>query len=166
MAESRSIEVDYGGPYADARAVTNPDTDRSADYMNRESEDVCHLTRTARKATIVFTTRNSNGDCTILSFRSQWGSTVTTETVQRTATGTYTATLKTSYTDDLDTSETVSLYDAEASVRSTDPVDNVFARVLSISGNVVTFTIESPKGTLADYGDNSAAALTGVIRMW
>lgn len=165
MAEERDLEADYGGPYTDARPVTNPETDQSATFKNRTLEDMCHLTRTPWRFRINFTSRNSNGDCTVNAFKSHWGSTVDTETVSRTATGEYTATVKSSYTDDLGVSETISLYDAQVEVYSSDKTDNLFARILAISSNSVTFIIESPKGTLADFGDQSAEAVTGVIRL-
>jgi hypothetical protein len=96
-----------------------------------------------------------------VSHSSHWGtSDALKPTVQKTATGRYTITFPSSWTNGLSTSENISLFEGRVWTRSSDAADDLHARVLAISTNVVTVVTQSPKGTDADVGNNSAAAFT------
>lgn len=160
--EARAIEADYGGPFTDAHAVTNPDTDQSAAQANRVMEDSAQMTRTSRKMRVAFDTVGS-GDPTVASFSSQYGNdSGKYPTLARSGVGLYSVTLAASYTDDLGTVETTSIGDAWAVARqgaSGSAADDVHVKVLAITGAVITLRVESPLGTVADAGDDSTAAI-------
>lgn len=164
MAQSATIDT-YGGEKVDARPVANPTSQLAAEHYNRLAEDVAHLTRTAPKIIVRFPTGAGNPAAGDISTRTQWGSGAGEKpTITRTGAGRYTLTWAASYTDALGDSETVSFFDAHVTARTSDATDDLEARVLTVTGNVVTVEVESPRNTPADAGNSSAAAIN--VTVW
>lgn len=165
MAASATIDT-YGGEKDDAGPLQNARTQVSADSWNRLAEDVAHLTRTAPKAIVRFPTGAGTpvapGD---IATRSQWGSSNGEKpTITRTGAGLYTLTWGATYTDALGETEAVDFFDAHVTARTSDGSDDLDARVLTVAANVITLQVESPRGTPADAGDSSAAAIN--VTVW
>ena len=153
----------FGGPYEDATAVENPETDLDADNGNLLLEAAAQMTRTSTKAEVSFDTVAAAAPQAIVptSHDTQWGSGASQRpTVGKTATGLYTVTWGTSFNDALGTSETVAFTRGKCEVRINHDTDDIFARIKAISSNVVTLLVESPKGTAADVGNVSGLVLT------
>ena len=93
----------YGGPYVDAEAVEDPETEQSADLGNRGFEDTAQMTRTSRKAYLKFATTLVNGAVVVnADSHTQWGSSsFYFPTLARTGAGRYTATYAATYDDAL-----------------------------------------------------------------
>ena len=104
MAANRS-SAEYGVPYVDQEAVSNPETQMAANKFNRLGEDVAQMTRVAKKVDVVFTTSSVAGPTAVrpTSGKAQWGTgSPYRPTVSKTATGQYTVTWNSSYADALD----------------------------------------------------------------
>jgi len=162
------VLADYGAPKVDSGPLENPTSEFSSTEFNRMAEDNAQLTITSYKAIANFPTTAVAAPTTVaaggVNVKSQWGSGPAQKpVVTKTAVGRYTLTYAATYTDALSVVETVNLFDAKVSVRSTDPVDNVTARVLTVANNVITIVTQSPHGTDADVGDNSAAVFTATV---
>src|SRR5262245_24711312 len=103
MTTARTID-NYGGPYEDELPVENPKTEQSAAFANRSLEDLAQFTRTTTKAWVRFATTTAAAPQTITPSAGQshmgTGSGVL-PTVAKTATGTYTVTYPSSWTDAL-----------------------------------------------------------------
>lgn len=164
MAATATIDT-YGGEKVDARAVSNPTSQLSAAHHNRQSEDVAHLTRTAPKAIVRFPAGGGNPALGDTYTKTQWGSSNGEKpTIVRTGAGRYTLTWTASYTDALGTVETLDLFDAHVSVRTSDATDDLECRVLTVAANVVTVEVESPRNTPADAGNSSGVPLN--VTVW
>lgn len=148
----------YGGPYLDAEAVENPQTEQSADLGNRVFEDTAQLTRTAFKAFLRFATTLVNGAVTVhADSHTQWGSSsFYFPTLTRIGAGTYTAQYASSYADALAggpsdavaETETVAFKGALGQVRGT----TVGKIQHDIASNVVTIYVFSSLNALSDLG--------------
>jgi len=156
----------YGGPHSDATPVENSETDVSAYYYDLKAEDVAQGTHVLSRVGLQFETTATAGPtpATVDNHDTLWGSGVgQVPTVSKTATGRYTATWSTTFTRTIpeggaggSTTETLSLKrPIGLGFISTDPADDIEVRVLTVSANEVTFATYSPRGTLADVGDNS-----------
>jgi hypothetical protein len=106
----------YGGPYQDARPVSDPLTQVASELLNLELNDVAQLTRTPTKVRAMFVTDGTNSPSVVAYGHTLWGTGNTYKpTVARTGVGIFTVTFETSYDDGLDeTEETLSLVDADA----------------------------------------------------
>lgn len=153
--------ADYGGVYVDARPVKNPTCEVSAAKFNRLCEDVAQLTNPSPKALVIFTT-SSGGAATYaaaaVTYRSVWGSSDSVKpAVAKTATGLYTVTFASSYTDGLGESETVGLIDANCSVRSTTlsppPI------VTALTSTVVSLTVQTTAGAASDLSGTAVVTV-------
>lgn len=156
----------YGGPYSDAMAKENDETDMDADQGNRLLEDGAQMTRTSVKIQASFASTATGAPTTVTpTADTQWGSgSGTLPTIDKTATGRYTVTFDTEYADGLEVDETLALKRPLCQAWSADVLDDVYAQVLSIAANVVTLKVESPRGTLADVGDNSSNPIN--VELW
>lgn len=110
----------FGGPYADAEVVENPNTQMAADYGNVLLEDVAQLTRTGLRAVVKFTT-STGGAATYaasaVTIKTMWGDgTAYKPTVAKTATGLYTVTFPASFVDGLGETESLSFFGAYATL--------------------------------------------------
>lgn len=157
---SRDIS-DYGGQKLDAIAVSNPETQIAASEWNRTAEDQAQLTRTGTRALVSFATTAVAPPVTYaasaVNIRSMWGNgTAQKPTVLKTATGLYTITYPTSFTDALSVVETLGFFDGWVSCRGTDSLDRLDGRLLTISANIATIAVYAA-GALANVGNNSAA---------
>lgn len=159
--QNQTLANDYGGPFHDARPVKNPKTQLSAAMGGKLIETVCQSTFTSPRTTGTFTCTTTTGavDPENVAHESHWGSDPGTEpAIEQTATGLYTMTFPASFTNGLGESETISLSRVMwIGARTGDAGDNLYAEVLTFTGNVVTLKVESPKGTLADQGNSSSA---------
>ena len=169
MTLRRDLE-DYGAPYQDQEPVQNPQVQISAGFDNRALEDQVHMTRTSDRAKVQFATSATAAPFDYLAaavnHHSHWGSgDAQKPTVRKLAVGLYRITYASALSDALGVSEPVSFFDGAVTVRSADTVDNIAARVTTVASNVVELQVESPPGTLADVGDNSAAVLTVCARL-
>jgi hypothetical protein len=161
---------DYGGAKVDAVPVSNSQSQVASAEWNRKAEDTAQLTQTAPRAMARFQTTKTaapviynSADVTV---RSMWGSgTAQKPTVQKTATGRYTLTWPTTFTDTLSYVETVSFFDGNAAARSTDPLDTIDAKLLTVATNVVTIATRAA-GALADVGNSSAAIFTVTVYLF
>jgi hypothetical protein len=157
--------ADLGGAFVDAVPVADPESEMSADYGNLLLESVAQGSQTSSHTRGTFistaTAAPTTVDAANVSHRSHWGSAGATKpAVSKTATGLYTLTFPVSWTNGLDATETVSLFTGRVTPRSGDETDDLYAEVLTISANVVTVKVESPKATLADVGDSSTDPIT------
>lgn len=159
---------DLGAPYVDARAVSDPQSEMDATNGNTLIETVAQGSFTSPASVGTFITSASSPIAAAnVAHRSHWGqSDGLKPTVTRTGTGRFTLTFPSSWTNGLSASESISFFDGEVIARSSDATDDVYAEVLTISSNVVTVKTESPKGTLADAGDSSAASFTVSWRLY
>lgn len=148
----------YGGPYLDAEAVENPQTEQSADLGNRVFEDTAQLTRTNVKAMLKFATTLVNGSITPhADSKTQWGSSsFYFPALTRTAAGSYTATYAATYDDALvggpsdavSETETVNLKWGDGTVQG-----STFGKVqFTFASNVVSIFILDAAGLLTDVG--------------
>jgi len=163
MADSRVLG-DYGAPYVDAKAMRNPQTQLAAAKFNRLAEDNAHFSRSSLRVTVDFLTSTSGSlPFTIatadIHVDGHWGSGDSQKpTIQKTATGLYTITFATSYTDALLTVQTVSFLRGTAAVMTnTNDVDE--AKVKTIAANVVTLAVFRA-AALSDLGG------TGVVSVF
>ena len=153
----------FGGPYGDATAVENPETDLDAEKGNLLLEAVAQMTRTSTKAEVTFNCIAAAAPQSIVatSHDTQWGSGASQRpTVDKTADGLYTITWASSYSDALGTSETVAFKRGRVDVRVDHNTADIYARLVSIASNIVEIAVESPKGTLADVANIGGAVLT------
>lgn len=148
----------YGGPYLDAEAVENPQTEQSADLGNRVFEDTAQMTRTSRKAYLKFATTLVNGAVTVhADSHTQWGSSsFYFPALTRTGAGRYTATYAASYADALvggpsdaiSETETVDLRWGDGSVQGI-----VLGHVqFNFAANVVDIIVFNAAGAHNDLG--------------
>lgn len=153
---SKTIES-YGGPFQDAEAVANPETEQSADQGNRVLEDGAQLTRTGAKAFLSFTTTVTAAPvaATLVDSVSQWGEGASVEpTVEKTGTGVYVATYATEYDDALvgtvadavAETEQVSFRFATWNIRGATPG----VCTVTLADNVVTVRIFNMSAALSD----------------
>jgi hypothetical protein len=155
----------FGGPRVDAKAPSNLISQYPSTDFNRAHEDVAQMTRTIPRVVVLFPT-SAAGPADLpagtVQHRSVWGTgSAQKPTVTKTATGLYTVTWATTYTDALGVVESVALiFPIRCMAFTSDAVDDLFARILTIGSNALTLMVESPRGTLADVGDNSAGAIS------
>ena len=152
--------ANLGGPYVDAVPADNPETDLDADNGNLALEIVAQVSQTAERARCLFVTTAVAAPTTVaaanVSNRSNWGSgTAQKPVVTKTAVGRFTLTYAASYVDGLGDTETVAFTLPWCQAWGADPVDDLYARVVSIASNVINVVTQSPRGTDADVGDNS-----------
>jgi hypothetical protein len=165
MAGNRSC-ADYGAPYVDQEAVSNPETQMSANKGNRLMEDVAQMTRVSKKVDVVFTTSSTAAPVSVTptSGKSQWGTGSSyLPTVSKTATGQYTITWQTSYADALDgtvadaASETETLALTRARVTLMTNTSG-YARAVPSGSNAVTLFVKN-----SSHADSD---LLGVVSVW
>ncbi len=148
----RSIE-DYGGVYVDAEPVINPQAEMAADFGNQMLKDVAQLTATGFRIVCQFRTTTTGAPTTVaagnVSVMSMWGSgTAQKPTVSKTATGLYTLTFASSYTDELGDAESISLIYATANVESNTNNDDT-AKIKSVGSNSIDLAVFQA-GALSD----------------
>lgn len=142
----KTIE-DYGGPFVDAKPVSNPTSQVSAARFNRLAEDGAELTRTGIRAIVHFIPVTV-GDPTVAYHTSVWGSSSTERpTITRGGTGLYTIEYAASFTDPLGVVESVSLVSAMTGIVS-DNNDRV--TVADVSSNQAVVKVWDNTGTLSD----------------
>lgn len=157
---------DYGGAKVNVKPVSNPTSQYGAAKWMRAHEDLAQCTRTIIRGAVSFVTVTSGDPLPAnTSHRSVWGIGATQKpVVTRTSTGLYVVTYAASFDDGTglpDAIETVAFaFPPLPTVMSSDTADDVFARPVAFTSNTFTLAVESPKGTLADVGDSSAAQLT------
>ena len=152
---SKTIQS-YGGPYVDAKAISNPQTQLAASKGNRVFEDAAQLTRTGLRAIVHFPP--SASDPVVSYHTSVWGSSNSEKpTVTRNATGDYLITYASQFTDALGEVETVAFLSGQSSVMTTNL--NARAQIATIASNVVrVFT--SSGGVASDL------AAAGTVVVW
>jgi hypothetical protein len=155
----------YGGERVEAKAVSNPLSQYPSDDFNRAHEDLAQATRTITRVAVLFPTSGAapaDIPAGSVQHRNVWGTGSSTKpTVTKTATGLYTVTWAASYADALGFVEAVALaFPVTCEAFTSDSADDVDARILTIGSNSLTLKVESPRGTLADLGDNSAGAIS------
>lgn len=156
---------DYGGVHVDADTVNNPQSQIAAGTFDRLAEDAAQMTISSDRAKVYFDTSAVaapfNYAASAVTHKSQWGSgSAQQPTVRKLATGRYRITYATSFTDALSVVENVVFTGAGITVGSSNTTDDIYARHTTIASNVVELVVESPKGTLADVGNVSAAVLS------
>lgn len=159
----------YGGPHVDAKAVSNESSQLPANRFDRLAEDTAQTTRTITRVVALFPTTNVAAPTSVVpatvQHRNLWGiGSSQKPAVAKTATGRYTITWATSFLDGLNFDETLALAFPQAPHGFTsDPLDDIHVRVLTLSSNVMTIVVQSPRGTDADLGDNSAVAISVTV---
>ncbi len=175
MATPKTIG-NFGGPFTDAVPRTDPETEMDSDEGNALLETVAHMSNTSPKAIVRLATHTGAAGAlgtTMVSHRSHWGSGDGQKpTVTKTATGRYTIAYSSTFAATYSEAgsggvETVSFWSAPLpGVMSGDESDDLYAEVLTISGNTVTIKVESPRGVLADAGDQSAASIAVTVPLF
>lgn len=171
MAEPRSIG-NYGGIKEDAAPVENVKSQVAASEWNLKAEDTAQMTRTSRKATVSFPTDAAAVPLTIpeanVNVRTQWGTgdsakPVVTKTVDP---GRYTLTFPISFANALGDTETLGFFEASATARSSDPLDDLDVDILTVTANTITLATKRRDTTaLTDVGNNSAAVFQVIVRI-
>jgi hypothetical protein len=126
------------------------------------------MTRVTWRATVSFPTVAAAAPQTVpagsVVAHTVWGSgSAQKPVVTKTALGRYTLTYATTYTDALSVVETVGFFEPCAQTRSSDTADTVEARVLTVSGNVITVGVYAG-GALADLGNGSGSVFQVIVR--
>lgn len=158
-------QTDLGGPYVDATPKADAETEMDAGEGNLLIETVVQGSNTSPASIGTFVTTGTAAPATVdaadVSHISHWGSgSGTRPTVSKTAVGRYTLTFPSSFTNGLSESEAISFFEGVVRPRTGDASDDLYAEILTISSNVVTVKVESPKGTAADDGDSSSSDIT------
>lgn len=148
MTTPRDID-NYGGKFQDAFPVEDPTTEKSAAYGNREAEDQAQMTRTTERALVRFALSTGGaGSITPTDGRSHYGvGSANLPTVAKTATGRYTVTYATSYTDALGEAEAVAFYSARGWVESLTTAGHVQC---TVSGRVISVATFDMTGAASD----------------
>lgn len=161
--------AEYGAPFVDETVVENPESEQSAAQGNRAMGDTQALTLASTKARVRFATTADPPavyDAADVAHKSQWGNGSSTKpTVEKTAAGLYTITYAASFTDELDEAEVLDLWPASIEVFTGDDADDLDVKFLTCSANVVTIAVYSPRGTLADQGDDSNDPIGVVVTL-
>lgn len=154
----------YGGPYADYAAVENPENELAADYGNRLLEDTGQLTQTGMRAMVRFLTVSGGAlplDIPVgnISHWTVWGSGPGTRPlITKSAQGRYTIRFAASYLDGLGVTENVVFLDGQSGAMSSDPVDDVDARIIELVSNIVhvkALQTNAAPPVIHDVGNNS-----------
>jgi len=158
--------ANLGGPKRNGKPQEDPLTDVSDDEYNRLLEDSAQTSQTVGRAWVRFLTVSGgtppfNIPSTTIVHDTVWGGGASSRpTVTKTATGLYTVTFPASQVDGLGITEIVSFrHVIGPSTIALDPVDEVTAKVLSLSGNVIaikTIQEHAVPPVLADVGNNSS----------
>jgi len=143
----------YGGLFEDEFPVQNPTTEQSADYAMRMHADVAQMTNTSDKWSVTFPT-SSGGAATIsaatVAILSHYTSSASAKpVVAKTATGIYTLTFASTYTDELATVDSTSLFAARGFVMHATQFGHVQCVV---SGTTVTVYVVDLAGSASDLG--------------
>ena|SRR3990167_4106930 len=158
---------DFGAPKVDRLVVSDPEGEMSATEYNRLAEDAAQLTRPAIRAIVRFTAVLGGAvvyPAATVSHWSVWGSGATTKpTVEKTAQGRYTITYAASFLDALNVVEITNFQGASVSVMTSDPVDDIQGRPVTVTANVVTICTQNGVIGLADIGDNSAELMQMMV---
>ncbi len=168
MTTAKKIE-DFGGPFQDATAVENPETDMGSDYGNMVFECTAQMSHTSDKAKVRFSTTNTAAPTTATpTHKSQWGDGAgQLPTVNKTATGRYSIVYAASFpsiTEPLTSNvETLSFFSALVQAWTTNPADKVTVRLLGISAHQIDIMVQA-NGADADLGDVSNAPIK--IEVW
>ncbi len=163
MTTPRDIDS-YGGAFVDESPVRNPTTQQSAAYANRLHEDVAQMTNTTVKFWVTFTPTLNAAPYTLSAsgvlVRTHFGTGPTAKpTIDKTATGRYTMTFASTYTDGLDESEATSNFAAFGHVQSASAFGHVQC---TVSGAVVSIAIVDLAAADTDLG-GTESVLIGVI---
>jgi hypothetical protein len=152
---SKTIES-FGGPFVDGKPISNPQTQVSAEKLNRALEDTAQLTRTGTRAILHFLPVAA-GDPVVAYHTSVWGSgSEQWPTLTRSAVGRYSVTYPSSFTDALDYEETVSFLSGDANVIGTDRAD---AYVSALAGRVVSLYVVDSANSLSDLSSANTVVL-------
>ena len=151
----------YGGPFADAETVENPNTQVAASLYNRKAEDVAQLTRTGYRAIVKFTPTAAAAPVTYaasaVTIDTMWGDgTAYKPTVAKTATGVYTVTFAASYDDGLEEAEALAFVYAHASLIGATIAPPPL--ITSLTANVVGLTVLN-----SSFAANDLAAANAVV---
>lgn len=158
--------ADYGAPFVDAQATSNPTTELAAAQFNRLAEDSAQMTRTSGKIAVKFRTSASAAPVSIAvdDSTSQWGEGVSyAPTISKTATGTYTITYAVEYPDALVGTE------GNEAVEETEQVSFrfIWGDAFKVSGptmgsvrgssvdNVITVYVFDATGAVSDIAGNT-----------
>ena len=156
--------ADYGGPFVDERVVKNPQSQVSADFYNRQSEDAAQGTRVVYRAIVSFTTTTTAATTTVADNRvnvwSVWGTgSAQKPVVTKTATGKYTLTFAASFTDALGVVESVDFEVGHADIlHSSDTWAG--SKLAAISSNIVDVKVYDNSLALSDLTG------TAVVTVW
>jgi hypothetical protein len=141
----------YGGPYQDARPVSDPLTQMASELVNLNLDDTAQLTRTPLRVRAMFTTDNTTSPSVVTYGHTLWGTGNTYKpTIARTGVGLFTVTFAASYTDGLGETESLSLVDADAKqevLAAGFTPRLVYARA---AGNIIYVSLYSVAGSLVD----------------
>lgn len=160
----------YGGPHVDTKPQSDPRGQVAAAQYDRRDEDVAQLTRTPTKARVWFYTSAAAPPFDYapadVTHESIWGTgSAQKPVVRKTATGRYTITYAATFTDPLGVVETVNFRTVGVQSILANPADDHDAKGLTVGANVATLKTESPRMTLADAGNVSAAPLLVVVEL-
>lgn len=141
------VLADYGGPYVDAKPISNPQSQVSADKLNRALEDTAQMSGPAVRAQVHFTPVGS-GNPEPTFHRSVWGSGSDQKpTITRTGAGVYEIEYAESFVDALNFEETVSFLTPMITMIG-DVTYN--ARVTELAANVATVELFDETDTNSD----------------
>lgn len=143
----------YGGTFENELAVENPETEIGAEYDNRLHADVAQMTNTSDKWSVKFTT-SAAAAATIaasgVTILSHYTSSATAKpVVAKTATGIYTLTFASTYTDELATVDSTSLFAARGFIMHATQFGHVQC---VIAGAVITVYVVDLAGAATDLG--------------
>ena len=139
----------YGGEFSNADATVDPSTDLDAAYWNLLAMHVGQMSHSTAKVILQFPTISSVANTTPSATRTHWGSGASyyPTTVARTATGAYTITYPSTFTNQLGDAETVSFWHAEAVVSSSTVYGHCQC---TATGAVVTLKVFDAAGAAVD----------------
>lgn len=155
--------TDYGlptGGFIDAATVEDLNSEQTASQYNRHAVDTAQMTATTSKWIVQFPTSTGTIAAASVAIRSHFGSGASAKpAVAKTATGTYELTFASSYTDELNTAETITFFDARGHVLSSTVVGHVQC---SIVGTRVLVLVTDMAGAASDLTNGTTISATVV----
>ena len=143
----------YGGPYGDAKPVSDPRTQMGSGSLNRELEDTAQLTRVPfARVQAMFVTNGASNPTNVVYGKTMWGTGVSFKpTVTHVSTGIWNVQWQASYTDGLLESESLALADADAKQEALATGFTVrLVRARAATGNTARVHVYSVAGSLVD----------------
>jgi len=152
-----TVIATYGGPYVDAFAVQNPETQMAASKANRLMEDAAQMSRTAIRAMVTFATDDGSSEPVVVTHWSVWGSgNAQKPIVTRSAAGKYTITYASSFTDALDVEETLAFTQASPSLDASVLGAGIYIK--AVTSHAVEVWICDDSNTLSDLTAGTSRA--------